>query len=198
MKKSPLLILSVIFLLALTSCDKVPQAEMDQARAAVESARSTGAEIYAPESFFALQDSLDAAVAMVESQQSNLFKNFDNARTKLASVAGMAATVSQETEITKNALREEIESILNEVTALLEENKQLVTAAPKGKEGAAALEEIKTEIETLGSQVGQATLTFQQGDYYNALEMSKASRERLASINLELKNAISKTGRGRS
>src|SRR5512140_797371 len=57
------LALMVLMLLAFVGCSKAPEAEMQQASAAFDAARTAEAEQYAPESFRVAQDTLNAAQA---------------------------------------------------------------------------------------------------------------------------------------
>ena len=184
--------LSALLIVVFTSCGRIPQAEIDQAKAAVENTRGTGAELYAPDAFMALEDSLNSALALVETQDSKLFKNFSKSKEKLAKVTEMATKVSEQAEMKKNEMKLEIESLTANVRTLLDENKMLIAKAPRGKEGAAALEEIKSEMLALEAEIARGEENYAEGDYFTALELIKAAQQGLSSINTELKDAISK------
>jgi hypothetical protein len=62
------------------SCGKVPQAEIDQAESAIDSARIAGAEIYVPSEFARLQNSLNAAKVLLEAHGSKMIENDGDAR----------------------------------------------------------------------------------------------------------------------
>jgi hypothetical protein len=74
------------FVVLLSSCSKVPQAEIDAAKAAIEDVRSTGADLYVPAEFNALQDSLNAVNELVEASKGKLFASFGEVKTKLAQI----------------------------------------------------------------------------------------------------------------
>ncbi len=67
----------------LTSCSKVPQAEIDAANAAIEQAKTAGADVYVHENFVALQDSLKSVMVSIESQKSKFIKNYSTAKEHL-------------------------------------------------------------------------------------------------------------------
>jgi len=66
--------------LLFTSCSKVPQVEIDAANVAIETAKTAQADIYVPEQFVALQDSMKAVMTEVEVQSSKFFKNYKVAK----------------------------------------------------------------------------------------------------------------------
>ncbi len=53
-------------ILLVSSCGKIPQAEIDATRAAIDSAKAIGAEQYLPGDYIALQDSMAAVLEKIE------------------------------------------------------------------------------------------------------------------------------------
>ena len=80
MKNKFLLSLSAlaIALFVFSGCAKVPQAEIDNANVAIEAAKTAQADVYVPEAFAALQDSMNVAVTSIEAKKSKLFKSYKN------------------------------------------------------------------------------------------------------------------------
>ena len=187
--------MAIIFAGIFSSCGKVPQAEIDAANAAIDSARLAGAEMYLPEAFTAVQDSMNAVMEEIEAQKSRLIASYGDAKGKLTLVTTMANDLVGKTEARIAELKAEIQAKLAEVNVLIEENKQLVTRAPKGKEGAAALTVIKAEIGAIEASLGEITSLFDSGDYLNASVKVNAAQEKAGSINQELKDAIAKAGK---
>jgi hypothetical protein len=64
--------------------------------------------------------------------------------------------------------------------------------APRGKEGAAVLEQMKTEMATIVTSVAEAQALYDKGTYLDANNKVKAAKERAVGINTELKDAIDK------
>lgn len=175
-----------------TSCGDVPQAEIDQATLAINEAKAAGAEVYATESYLALEDSMKSVIETVEAQKTKLFKNFTASKAGLASVAQLATMVKQETETTKEELKNQIQAEIAEVKSLIEANKQLITEAPKGKEGTTALLAIQGELSTIESTVSESGSLFEKGEYLASLDLTKAAKEKAAAINTELQDVIAK------
>ncbi|MBN1340616.1 MAG: hypothetical protein JXA03_14905 [Bacteroidales bacterium] len=176
----------------LVSCGKIPQAEMDAAKAAIETARAAQAEIYVPEAFTAVMDSLNSAMANVESQKSKWFKNYSSGKEKLVEVANMANALKDQAELKKAEVKAEVESLVAEVKALTEENKKLVTEAPKGKEGKAALEAMKSEISVIEAAVAETGTMMERDEIMPAQSKIRAAKDQAASLNAELKEVIAK------
>ena len=121
-----------------SSCGKVPQAEIDAAFAALDSAKMAGADVYLAEDFAALQDSMKAITENVEAQKSKFFASYGDIKEKLAKVNELAVAAVAKTEARKEEVKQEIATLQSEVTTLQTQNNELVAKAPKGKEGKAA------------------------------------------------------------
>ncbi|MEZ5195783.1 MAG: hypothetical protein R2764_05125 [Bacteroidales bacterium] len=122
--------LSLTAIVVLTSCSKVPQVEIDAAKAAIEEAKSAGADVYVHDNFVALQDSLNNIMVSIESENSKFFKNYSTAKEHLAVVTQYAGEVKQQAETRKEELKVEIQSTIAEVKTLIESNRQLILEAP--------------------------------------------------------------------
>jgi hypothetical protein len=199
MKNKILLGLAAIgFAIVLTSCQKIPQPEIDAANAAVEQTKAAQAETYVPEEYTALQDSLRVALEGVEAQKSKLFKKYAKPKAQLILVATQAATVKASAEAKKEQVKAEVTQVLADVNALVTEDKALLAKAPKGKEGKAALEAIKGDIATIEASITDVNNLVTSGDFMAADYKIKASKEKATEINTELKDAIAKVkGKGK-
>jgi hypothetical protein len=194
MKKSFIGVITILGFttLLLTSCSKAPQTEIDAANSAIEQARSAGADVYAHENFVALQDSLNSVMVRIESQKSKFIKNYSLPKEHLAGVAQFASEVEQQSEIRKEELKLEIQNTITEVKTLIASNRQLIVEAPKGKEGALALETIKGEIDAVEASIDETSTLIEAGDYLGALDKVKVAEEKASAINTELTEVIAK------
>jgi hypothetical protein len=196
MKNKVLMGLAAIVMVAvLSSCGKVPQAEMDAANAAIATAQSAEAAVYVPAEFTALQDSMNAINADIEVQKSKMFKKFGPAKVKLEATTALAAQVAANAAAKKEEVKKEVEASMTAVKTVVEENKTLMTKAPRGKEGAAVLEQIKTEMATIEASLVEAQGLYDKGSYMDASNKVKAANESATGINTELKDAIAKVKR---
>jgi hypothetical protein len=193
MKNKVLMGLAAIAMVAfLSSCGKVPQTEIDATNAAIAAAQAAEANVYVPAEFTALQDSMNVITAAVETQKSKLFKKFGPIKEKLASTLTLANTVAANAATKKEEVKKEAETLLNDIKAVIEENGKLILKAPKGKEGAAVIEQIKADMATINTSVVDAQGLYDKGAYMDALNKIKAAKEKADGINTELKEAIAK------
>jgi hypothetical protein len=183
---------AIAMVAVLSSCGKKPQVEIDAATAAIEAAKTAEAAVYVPAEFAAVQDSMTAIMAEIAAQESKLFKKFGPSKEKLVATVTLANTVAANAATKKEEVKKEVEALMTTVKAVVEENKTLMTKAPKGKEGAAVLEAMKTDMASIEASIVEAQAKYDGGTYMDALNTVKAANERAAGINTELKDAIAK------
>jgi hypothetical protein len=181
-------------MLLLAGCAKEPTEQMNAAKAALDNVKAVEADRYVPEEYSALQDSLNAALAMIEQQNSKfaLTRNYDKAKKALDDVVTMSDQTRQNAVTSKDETRTEVQQTLAEVNAALQESKDLIAAAPKGKEGRAALAEIQNELTVVESSMNEVTVLINNGDYLTARDKANAGLTKVQSLNDELKGAIAK------
>ena len=201
MKKGLLKLVAFSFLVvSLASCAKAPQAEIDAANVSIEAAKTAGADRYAPESFNAASEALKTALTAVEEQNSKfaLFRNYDAAKTTLATVATLSSKAVEETTAKKAALKAEVTQSVTDLTTLIASDKELLAKAPKGKEGKAALEAIGQEIavvETVSTEVAAGVANNE--DILTLSEKIKPAVVKAQGINTELTDVIAKVKGGK-
>ncbi|MGD9555531.1 MAG: hypothetical protein AB7V25_00770 [Mangrovibacterium sp.] len=179
-----------------SSCGKVPQAEIDAAFAALDSAKMAGADVYLADEYSALQDSMKAITESVEAQKSKFFASYGPIKEKLAKVNEQAVAAVARTEARKEEVKQEIAALQAEVTTLQTQNNELVAKAPKGKEGKAALEAIKADIALIDNTMGEVGTQAAAGDLMGALDKAKAAKEKATAINTELNEVVAKYAKG--
>jgi hypothetical protein len=191
-----LVITTVAAVVLMTSCGKVPQADIDAANAAIDSAKTAQADIYLPVEFAALNDSMSVVMQNVEAQKSKLFKNFKDVKVKTDALTASAGTLATDAAVKKEEVKVEAETMLAQVKILMTDTQALVLKAPKGKEGKAVLDEIKGELTVIETSVNDAQVLFDSGaNYMQVLDKVKAANEALTAINTELTDAIAKVRR---
>lgn len=196
MKMKSLIAIPVLGLaLFLSSCDKVPQVELDNANVAINDAKMAQADVYLPTQYAALEDSMRVIMADVEVQKSKWFKNFDGVRTKLSNLTAQSATVKTNTIAKIEEIKSEYQTAYAEVQQMIVDNQALVAKAPKGKEGREALEQIKGEISVVEISTGEAQSLFDAGNYMDALNKINAAKSKSVALNTELTEAIAKTSK---
>lgn len=179
----------------LSSCGKVPQEKIDATNAAIDSARMAEADVYVAAEFTAIQDSMNAVMADIEVQKSKLFKKFGPASEKLDRTLEMAKMAKTNAATKKEEVKAEVEGLMTEVATLVEENTKLMKRAPRGKEGAAVLEQIKSEMAAIEVAATDTKGLYDAGKYMDASNRIKAAKDSATRINTELKDAIAKAKR---
>jgi len=193
MKNKVLIGLAVIAMVAvLSSCGKKPQAEIDAANAAIEAAKTAEAAVYVPAEFAAVQDSLNAVLANITAKESKLFKNFKGETAKLAVVVTLANTVAANAATKKEEVKAEAANLMTGIKTVIEENVKLIPKLPRGKEGAAVIEQIKADVATVDAAVVEAQGLFDKGSYMDALNKVKAAKEKADGLNAEVKEVLTK------
>lgn len=193
MKNKVLFGLATLAIVAmLSSCGKVPQAEIDAVNVAIAAAQAAEANVYLPDEFAAVQDSMNAITATIEVQKSKLFRNFGTAKEQLAATLAQANQLAANVAGKKEEVRKEAEGIIAAIKSVTEENARLVVKLPRGKEGAAVIEAIKSDIATIDSSVAEAQGLFDKGAFMDALNKVKAAQEKATSINAEIKAVLTK------
>ena len=197
MKRNYLMMLAGVSVIALmmTSCAKVPRMEIDAAKASVEAAKTAEANRYVPDEFNALQDSLNTAMTMVETQKSKfaMFRSYKASKAKLESVVAQATTVKENASVRKEEVKNEVQTTMTETSALVEEVKVLITKAPRGKGGKAAIEAIQGDLAIVEASLTEVSTLVNNGDYLTAQDKVNAARQKAESLRQELQDAIAKT-----
>ena len=193
MKNKILMGLAAIAMVAvLSSCGKTPQVEIDAANAAIEAAKTAEAPIYLPAEFAAVQDSLNAVTTEIATQESKLFKKFGPAKAKLASVVTLANQVAANTATKKDEVKGEVANLMASIKTVIEENGKLIPKLPRGKGGAAAIEQIKADAATVDAAVVESQGLYDKGSYMDALNKINAANEKATTLNTEVKEALTK------
>jgi hypothetical protein len=180
--------------LLFTSCAKLPEMEMTNAKAAVEAAKAAEADRYVPAEYRAVQDSLNTAMTEVENQKSKfvLFRSYKKVTVKLNNVITLAGTVKTNAGIKKEEVKNEAQQTLAAATTTVTEVKELILKAPKGKEGKEALEAIQSDLALVEASLAEVSTLINNGDYLTALDKVKAANDKANSLKTELQDAIAK------
>ncbi len=193
MKNKVLIGLSAIVMIAvLTGCGKKPQVEIDATNAAIEAALAAEADVYLPDEFAAVQDSMNAIMADIEAQEGKMFKKYGDATENLASVQALANEVASKVEGKKEEVKTEAETLMNDIKTVLAENSRLVARLPRGKEGAAVIEQIKADLSNVDASVAEAQTAYDSGAFMDAHNKLQAAKAKADELNAEMKEALTK------
>ncbi|HAX93768.1 MAG TPA: hypothetical protein DCY25_07470 [Bacteroidales bacterium] len=182
----------ISMVVALTSCGKKPQVEIDAVNAAIEAAKSAEAATYLPAEFAALQDSLNSVMTAITAKEGKMFKNFKAEIAKLGEVTALANTVTANVAAKKEEVKAEVSGMMTAIKTVIDENALLIPKLPRGKEGAAVIEQIKADVATVDAAVAEAQGLFDKGAYMDAMNKIKAAKEKADGLNAEVKEVLTK------
>lgn len=193
--KTLLTVVVVVFTMALMlGCAKVPQAELDAVQAAMDAAKAVEADRYAAPEFNAAKDSLNAAKAEIEKQNSKfaLFRSYGRAKELLTNALNGFNAAKDAVAANKETVRGEAEQLLAQAATAVDDVKKLMKKAPRGKEGRAALEAMNSELGAVEASLAEANTAMAGGDYLTAQGKAQAALQKLNALAEELKEAIAK------
>lgn len=193
--KIKLILVALMGVMLFSSCAKYPQAQVDQVTVAVDSVKAVGGDLYVPEIFKALTDSFTSAKAQVETEKSKFFKTYKVAKASLVVVNTMAVDALVKVEARKAELKAENDALVVEVKALVVTDKELLAKAPKGKDGKAALEAIKTDISTVEATIVEVEGLIVSGDILGANTKIKVAKGKATDLKNELEEVLVKVGK---
>lgn len=193
MKSKLIMFIALIGLTVMfSSCAKFPQVQIDAVTAAIDSVKSVGGDVYVPEVYKALTDSLAATTAQIETEKAKWFPTYKKEVASLDALALAAVDALAKTEARKVELKAENDALVTELKELLVTNTTLLKKAPKGKEGKEALEAIKGDLELSATSLTESDSLIVNGDILGANNKLNAVKDRLSSIKTELETAIEK------
>ncbi|MGD9488043.1 MAG: hypothetical protein AB7W47_08475 [Calditrichaceae bacterium] len=183
------MIVAGIMIFMMTGCADAPQAELDEARAALEAARSAGADRYVADKFAQAQTALDAASAEITKQNDKFAfsRNYDEAKNMLVAARDAANEAANSVEAAKEQVKMEAEGLLARIPDEIKAAKKAISKARVGKEGRAALEMIKNDMASTEASVAGVSTAMESGDYLTARDRASSILKKIASLTAEVK-----------
>ena len=184
--------LVIILGLALTvaGCGAPPKADMDAAKAALDSATAAGAGEYAGASLTAAQDAQTALDAELKAQGGNWFKSYTKAKELAAAVKTAGEKAAADAATGKDTARNEATAAIGEAKTLLTEAQALLAKAPKGKGSAADIEAMKTDLATAATAITEAEGALSGGKFLGAKAKAEAARNTASTVKTAVEAAM--------
>jgi len=176
------------------ACAKAPENQVALTRSVLDSAMTSEAEKYAPDELKAAKDSLEVAMIEIEKQNSKfaLTRKYGKSEQQLQSAQSLARTAAEAAVVNKARIKSEAEDMMRQLETAITESKALIEQAPRGKEGIAALELIKSDVTAVETSLPEISATLAKEDFIGAREMARAGLEKIQAVNDELNQAIAK------
>jgi hypothetical protein len=168
-------IMGSFILFLIIGCAKVPQREINAAKAAIEEARVEKADLYAKDGFKDAQDAFDKAMAEIEEQKSKTFPNYGMAKTMLQSTTVTANTAKAEVAKGKERIRSDVYDFLAQIGIIIEELKKLCPKKPRDEKAKDKENDIKTDIELLEAFISDIKLEVENGELISARNSVQAA-----------------------
>ncbi|OGC96692.1 MAG: hypothetical protein A2W25_03355 [candidate division Zixibacteria bacterium RBG_16_53_22] len=167
LKRIALIFAALTLLAIMIGCSKAPEAEMQNANAAMEAAKMAEAETYAGELFNAAQDTLNSAMAAKQEQDSKfaLFRSYGKAKEGFVAAEQMFNNAATEAAAEKERVRVQVEQMMVEVKAVVDSAVMALQKAPRGKGSKADIELIKTDLAAVQAQLVEAEADFATGKF---------------------------------
>jgi hypothetical protein len=184
--------------LALVSCGKAPEQEMENAALSMDAAKAAEAESYAPEAYRLAVDTLNAAIAAKEQADSKsaLFRGYGKAKELYTRAQVLAQEAESSALAEKERMAQEVADLIAQTKLALDEATAALANAPRGKGSKAEIELMKNDLAAASATYEQATVEFDAGKYVSAKTKLEAVMSKAAGVSAEIAKAVAKkTGR---
>lgn len=173
-------------------CAAEPTQEMDAAKAAIDAAKTEGADVYAADQLTALNDSLTKAVEEAKAQTGKMFKSNAEAKAKLVQIKTDAEALKATIPAKKEEAKNNAITVQTETKTLIEEAKTLVANAPTAKDSQADIEAFKNDLAGIEAEFAAVQTAIDGQDFLGAAEKCKTIKEKATGISDQIKQAIEK------
>jgi hypothetical protein len=190
MKKMRSGILAVVgmFVIILSGCSQEPTVKVEAATAAIESAKASEADKYLTTEFTALQDTLTAVLASIETEKEKSFssRSYKSIAEKLDAIVTNAEIMKTNTETRKAEVRVQVEESLAMLISTIEQDKELLSKTLMNARNKADIEALQNEVTVIESSVSEINTLVGNGDYLTALEKVNAANSKATSLYVQL------------
>lgn len=174
----PLLVLAM-----LAACAKPPQAEVDAAKAALETATANpDVAAYAPGALQAAQDRLARLQAELDAQAAKgaLSRKYDEAKNMALEAQAAAEGLAAQAATAKEQTKAEAMTLLNELAIAVPEAEKGLAAAKKVRGVGLDFKALTASLAQAKTEVAAADAAYNSGDYATARATAAAVKDSLA------------------
>jgi ElaB/YqjD/DUF883 family membrane-anchored ribosome-binding protein len=184
----------VFALLALVSCAKAPEQEIQKANSSMEAARTAEAEEYAPDAFQVAMDTLNAANAAKTEADGKfaLFRSYGKAKELFVRAEGLANEAVTVAQTEKERVRAEVTELITQAQTVLDSANAALKKAPKGKGSKADIELIKNDLAAAQTGFDEGKADFNGGKYKTAKAKIEAAMQKAQAVISEIEQAKAK------
>jgi hypothetical protein len=193
-KRLLVIALSAFILMSLAGCSKPPQVEMQNADAAIQSAKAAEAEQYAPAAYRAAMDSLSAAMASKQQQDSKfaLIRGYGKAKEMFLKAEVAAKLAEDQARKGKAQAKVEVEELMKKAQEALDAANTALSKAPRGKGSKVDLALFKNDLATATAGRDEAMNDYNAEKYLAAKSKISAVIQRAQRISQDIAAASGK------
>jgi hypothetical protein len=189
-----LLALTMVMIFVLVGCGKLPQEELNAAKASIDAVVAEGAQKYAAEDAKKLNDSMQAVQAEIKVQEDKTFKDYAKTKELIAKVKADADTLKAGLAAKKEEAKKKAAAALEAANTSVAEAKALLAKAPKGKGSKADIEALKADLKGIEDSMAEIKTANDSEDYNVVTEKSNAVKDKATAISEQIKKAKEKVG----
>jgi len=184
------LVITLGLALTVAGCGAPPKADMDAAKAALDSATAAGAGEYAGASLTAAQDAQTALDVELKAQDGNWLKSYTKAKELAAAVKTAGEKAAADAATGKETARNEATAAIGDAKTLLTEAGALLAKAPKGKGSAADIGAMKTDLATAATAITEAEGALSGGKFLDAKAKAESARNTASTVKTAVEAAM--------
>ncbi len=183
--------------LLFSACASAPKEEIASTRDAVKAAQTEDVQAYAPEQARDAEDTLNKALAEVQTQDNKfaLSRDYKGASDLLKQAKEKAAKAQEEAVAKKAKAKTDAEAAVAALTPLLEDAKKALATAPKGKDTRADLEAMQSDLKSAEEAAAEAAQSNVQGKYLDAIAKADSAKTKASAIVEQVNQAKAKKGK---
>lgn len=175
---------ALAFAVVVSACASPPQEVIDTAAQAEEAAMASGAQEYAPEAVNAVMDAkaaLEAELA-VQSERMALTRSYGRAEELAVAYQSAAEAAAAEAAAGRQKAEEEATLLLSDGRMALDDAREALATAPRGKGSAADLAAMQADLDAAGTTLTEAEAALQAGAFLEAQTKAMTAIEAIARI----------------
>lgn len=186
-----------VFAMFLAACASKPEAESAAAQAALENAKNAEADVYAPSEFQAAQSALSSAEAEIAAQEENysFTRDYEQAKALLEEAKTTAESAASNASVAKEEARNESQTLRGEAEAAIQNARDLLAKAPRGKGTRADLEALNADLASAESAFAAANQALNDGRHLDAGNQFREVISQAQSIASDVEQASSRRRR---
>lgn len=194
------LIAAASLFMTIIGCAKEPVREMGMAKAAMDSAKAAQADVYLPDQFASVNESLNTALSDIDRQKtaSALKRNYDKDKQSLMSVVSSAADLKAKAAEEKTRVQSEVEASVARATSAITDFKAGFKKPPKTKKARAAFSAARGKLSGVEALVKDAQNAQAAGDILGAREKINSALAKIESFKAEQSAPVAKTVKPKS